>query len=68
LTNRWDTLTHGHGQRVGYIRVSSIDQNIDRQLDGIQLDRTFTDKASGKDTQRQQLDALLAFVRVLEIR
>ncbi len=51
------------GQRVGYIRVSSVDQNTDRQLDGVQLDRTFTDKASGKDTQRPQLDALLEFVR-----
>jgi DNA invertase Pin-like site-specific DNA recombinase len=51
------------GQRVGYIRVSSVDQNTMRQLDGVQLDRTFTDKASGKDTQRPQLEALVAFVR-----
>ncbi len=59
-------MTNGQkaqGQRVGYVRVSSVEQNTDRQLDGIQLDRTFTDKASGKDTQRPQLDALLAFVR-----
>ena len=51
------------GQRVGYIRVSSFDQNVDRQLDGVELDRTFTDKASGKDVERPQLDALLKFVR-----
>ena len=51
------------GQRVGYIRVSSFDQNVDRQLDGVELDRVFTDKASGKDVQRPQLDALLKFVR-----
>jgi len=51
------------GQRVGYIRVSSFDQNPDRQLDGAQLDRVFTDQASGKDTARPQLDALLRFVR-----
>lgn len=51
------------GQRVGYIRVSSFDQNTERQLDGLKLDRVFTDKASGKDTQRPQLDALLQFVR-----
>ena len=31
------------GQRVGYIRVSSLDQHTDRQLDGIELDRVFTD-------------------------
>ncbi len=51
------------GQRVGYIRVSSVDQNTDRQLDGITLDRTFTDKASGKDTNRPQLEELMQFVR-----
>jgi len=51
------------GQRVGYIRVSSFDQNVDRQLDGIEVDRIFTDKASGKDVKRPQLEAMLAFVR-----
>jgi DNA invertase Pin-like site-specific DNA recombinase len=51
------------GQRVGYIRVSSLDQHTDRQLDGIELDRGFTDTASGKDVSRPQLDALLGFVR-----
>jgi DNA invertase Pin-like site-specific DNA recombinase len=51
------------GQRIGYVRVSSYDQNPERQLEGIQLDRVFTDKASGKDTQRPQLDALLLFAR-----
>ncbi len=44
------------GQRVGYIRVSSFDQNPERQLEGVLVDRIFTDKASGKDTQRQELD------------
>jgi DNA invertase Pin-like site-specific DNA recombinase len=51
------------GQRVGYIRVSSVDQNADRQLEHIQVDRTFLDKASGKDVKRPGLEALLAFVR-----
>lgn len=51
------------GQRVGYIRVSSVDQNTSRQLEGVQVDRTFTDRASGKDTQRPELKAMLAFVR-----
>jgi DNA invertase Pin-like site-specific DNA recombinase len=49
--------------RVGYIRVSSVDQNTVRQLDGIEVERTFTDKASGKDTARPKLDELLAYVR-----
>ena len=35
--------------RVGYIRVSTVDQNTDRQLDGISLDKVFEDKCSGKD-------------------
>jgi len=51
------------GQRIGYIRVSSFDQNPERQLEGVAVDREFTDKASGKDVRRPQLDALLAFVR-----
>ncbi len=52
-----------NGQRVGYVRVSTFEQNVVRQLEGIELDRTFTEKASGKDTKRSQLDALLTFVR-----
>jgi len=51
------------GQRIGYVRVSSFDQNPERQLEHVQVDKVFTDKASGKDTQRPQLDALLDFVR-----
>lgn len=51
------------GQTVGYIRVSSAGQNDARQLDGIHTDKTFTDNASGKDTQRPQLQAMLEFVR-----
>jgi DNA invertase Pin-like site-specific DNA recombinase len=51
------------GQRVAYIRVSSLDQNVGRQLDGVAVDRTFTDTASGKDVTRPQLAAMLGFVR-----
>jgi DNA invertase Pin-like site-specific DNA recombinase len=51
------------GQRIGYVRVSSFDQNPGRQLETVQLDRVFTDKASGKDTLRPQLEALCTFVR-----
>lgn len=52
-----------HGQRIGYIRVSSFDQNPERQLDHVQVDKQFIDKASGKDTLRPQLDAMLSFAR-----
>src|SRR4051812_37491125 len=53
----------GKGMIVGYQRVSTIDQNTERQLDGIELDKVFTDRASGKDTDRPQLAACLNFVR-----
>lgn len=49
--------------RVGYIRVSSFDQNTDRQLDRMALDKVFTDKASGKSKDRPELKAMLEFVR-----
>jgi DNA invertase Pin-like site-specific DNA recombinase len=52
-----------HNKRVGYIRVSSLDQNTERQLDGQELDKVFTDKASGKDTKRPQLQAALDYLR-----
>ncbi len=51
------------GQIVGYIRVSTFEQNTDRQLEGVQLDKVFTDKASGKDTKRPELELLLQYVR-----
>ncbi len=51
------------GQRIGYARVSSFDQNPERQLESVRVDRVFTDKASGKDAKRPELDRLLAFVR-----
>ena len=60
------TNTKHTGQLVGYIRVSTLDQNTSRQeeqLAGFQLDELFTDKASGKDTDRPQLQAALKHVR-----
>lgn len=51
------------GHNVGYLRVSSVDQNTDRQLADIQLDKVFTDKASGKDTNRPELKRCLEHLR-----
>ena len=51
------------GHRIGYVRVSSFDQNPERQLESIQVDKVFTDRASGKDIQRPQLNELMSFVR-----
>lgn len=54
---------YAKGQHVGYVRVSTTDQNTQRQLEGLALDRVFTDKASGKDRQRPQLKACLLHLR-----
>ena len=51
------------GQHIAYIRVSSVDQNTDRQLAGVAVDESFTDKASGKDTNRPGLTECLRHVR-----
>lgn len=50
---------------VAYIRVSSTEQNTDRQLSdtGIEFDKVFEDKASGKNTDRPALQDMLGYVR-----
>ncbi len=48
---------------VGYVRVSTVDQNTERQLDGVQLDKVFEDKCSGKDANRPALQAVTEYVR-----
>lgn len=48
---------------VGYIRVSTVDQNTERQLFQLELQKVFEDKCSGKDTNRPQLKAMLEYVR-----
>jgi DNA invertase Pin-like site-specific DNA recombinase len=53
--------------RVGYIRVSTDDQNTERQLTDVQLDKVFTDKASGKSTERPALADMIDFVREQDI-
>ena len=57
------TAARRGGKRIGYIRVSSVDQNEMRQLEDVQRDTRFTDKASGKDTKRPQLQAALDYLR-----
>jgi DNA invertase Pin-like site-specific DNA recombinase len=44
-------------KRIAYIRVSTVDQNTVRQLDGMEFDEIFIDKASGKDVKRPELQA-----------
>jgi DNA invertase Pin-like site-specific DNA recombinase len=63
LDAQYERVGDVNGQRVGYKRVSSVDQVTDRQLEGLTLDRVFTDHASGKDTDRPELGRALAYVR-----
>jgi DNA invertase Pin-like site-specific DNA recombinase len=51
------------GKKIGYVRVSTFEQNHERQLVNINLDRCFIDKASGKDVHRPQLQELLNYIR-----
>lgn len=56
----------GMGQIVGYIRVSSVDQNVARQEEALKdfdLDEIFIDRASGRDVERPQLQAALKHLR-----
>ena len=50
-------------QTIGYIRVSSLDQNTERQLDGLSLDKVFTDKTTGSNLDRPQLKAMIDYAR-----
>ena len=52
-----------NGQRIGYIRVSSFEQNTARQLDGVELDGVYEEKISAKDTNRPRLQEMLNYVR-----
>lgn len=54
------------GQIVGYVRVSSIDQNLARQLEQLKhenVDKVFEDKASGATTKRPAFQQMLDYVR-----
>ncbi len=52
--------------KVGYVRVSTTEQNLDRQTDALQaldLERVFEDKASGRNAERPGLQQMLDFLR-----
>ena len=53
---------------IAYIRVSTKEQNTGRQHEdfnarGIVLDKVFEEKVSGKNTDRPQLQSMLAYLR-----
>ena len=52
--------------RFGYARVSTKEQNLDRQLDQLaaaNVDRVFSDKISGAKESRPELDKMLGMLR-----
>lgn len=52
--------------KVAYVRVSTVEQNEARQIEALKkhdIEKWFTEKVSGKDTNRPQLKAMLDFVR-----
>lgn len=52
--------------RIGYVRVSSLDQNPDRQIEDLkaqQAEKIFMEKVSGKNTDRPELQRMLSFIR-----
>lgn len=56
----------GKGKNVAYVRVSIVKQNEARQREALKeydIDRWFIEKASGKDTKRPELQAMLDYIR-----
>jgi len=50
--------------KIGYARVSSKEQHLDRQLAALKgVDKLFTDKLSGANTKRPELQKMLAYIR-----
>ena len=52
--------------RIAYVRVSTLEQNEERQVEGLNkynIERWFTEKISGKNTNRPELQNMLDFVR-----
>lgn len=63
-----ETPTPAAGVQLGYARVSTVKQNLERQIAalhdrGIPDDRIYTDKKSGTSVDREGLNALLAYAR-----
>ncbi|MGX5219673.1 recombinase family protein [Pseudomonas segetis] len=48
---------------IGYVRVSTVDQNTERQLVGVTLDKVFTEKASASTINRPIFIECLTYLR-----
>ncbi|WP_394280702.1 recombinase family protein [Corynebacterium sp.] len=54
------------GQKVGYARVSSKDQNLERQIDQLRRDgvmQIYTEQVSGSSRDRPRLEETLRYLR-----
>ena len=66
MTKTSQLAKSNNGKRIGYIRVSTVEQNEGRQvkaMEELKVDKVFTEKKSGKNTDRPQLQAMIDFVR-----
>lgn len=54
------------GEKIAYVRVSTVEQNEVRQLESLKkfnIDKWFTEKVSGKNTNRPELQKMLDYIR-----
>lgn len=54
------------GQNIAYMRVSTIEQHLDRQkaaLEKYQIDKWFSEKVSGKNTDRPEFQKMMQYLR-----
>lgn len=54
------------GENLAYVRVSTVEQNAERQIEALKkhdIDKWFTEKVSGKNTNRPELQKLLEYMR-----
>ena len=57
--------------RVAYVRVSTVEQNEQRQIEGLKphnIEKWFTEKVSGKDTNRPQLKEMLTILTTMKFQ
>jgi DNA invertase Pin-like site-specific DNA recombinase len=52
--------------KIGYVRVSTVDQNTDRQeiaLSQLGIEKLFIEKVSGKNTERPEFKKMIEYIR-----
>ena len=52
--------------KIGYVRVSTVEQNEDRQFKGLEkygIEKWYTEKVSGKNTERPEFQRMMEEVK-----